>query len=59
MKIESQIFDIHGIMKCMIDRKDLAHNVRSALRRSRVVALIGPRQCGRKRKREASFLALL
>jgi uncharacterized protein len=47
MKIERQIFDIHGIMKCMIDRKDLVRNVRLALRRSRVVALIGPRQCGK------------
>jgi predicted AAA+ superfamily ATPase len=34
-------------MKYMIDRKDLVHNVRLALRRSRVVALIGPRQCGK------------
>ena len=31
----------------MIDRKDLMRHVRSALRRSRVVALIGPRQCGK------------
>ena len=31
----------------MLDRKDLVHNVRLALRRSRVVALIGPRQCGK------------
>ncbi len=31
----------------MIDRKDLVHNVRLALRRSRVVELIGPRQCGK------------
>lgn len=41
------IFDYHGIMKCMIDRKDLVLHVRSALRRSRVVALTGPRQCGK------------
>ena len=34
-------------MKCMIDRKDLVHTVHLALRRSRVVALIGPRQCGK------------
>jgi hypothetical protein len=34
-------------MKYMIDRKDLVRHVRSALRRSRVVALIGPRQCGK------------
>ena len=47
MKIERQIFDFHGIMKCMIDRKDLVHTVHLALRRSRVVALIGPRQCGK------------
>ena len=31
----------------MIDRKDLVRQVRSALRRSRVVALVGPRQCGK------------
>jgi uncharacterized protein len=31
----------------MIDRKNLSRHVRSALRRSRVVALIGPRQCGK------------
>jgi len=47
MKIERQILDIRGIMKCMIDRKDLVRLVRSALRRSRVVALIGPRKCGK------------
>jgi hypothetical protein len=34
-------------MKYMIDRKHLVRHVRSALRRSRVVALIGPRQCGK------------
>lgn len=31
----------------MIKRKDLVNRVQSALRRSRVVALIGPRQCGK------------
>jgi predicted AAA+ superfamily ATPase len=41
------MFDFHGIMKHMIKRKDLMRQVRSALRRSRVVALIGPRQCGK------------
>jgi len=35
------------LMKYMIDRKDLVRYVRSALRRSRVVALIVPRQCGK------------
>jgi len=41
------MFDFHGIMKHMVKRKDLMRQVRSALRRSRVVALIGPRQCGK------------
>lgn len=31
----------------MISRKHLVQNVRTALRRSRVVALVGPRQCGK------------
>jgi predicted AAA+ superfamily ATPase len=31
----------------MIDRKSDSHLVRTALRRSRVVALMGPRQCGK------------
>ncbi|MBI4825358.1 MAG: ATP-binding protein [Nitrospirae bacterium] len=31
----------------MIDREDLVRHVRSALRRSRAVMLIGPRQCGK------------
>jgi hypothetical protein len=31
----------------MIERRDLLRQVHSALRRSRVVALIGPRQCGK------------
>lgn len=31
----------------MIERRDLLRHVHSALRRSRVVALIGPRQCGK------------
>src|SRR6185295_17749097 len=31
----------------MIDRKIDVHLVRAALRRSRVVALLGPRQCGK------------
>jgi uncharacterized protein len=31
----------------MINRKDLVQHVRLALRRSRVVALVGPRQCGK------------
>ncbi len=47
MKFEGLIFDFHGIMERMIKRKDLVRKVQSALRRSRVVALIGPRQCGK------------
>ncbi len=47
MKIENLIFDFHGIMKRRIKRKNLVRKVQSALRRSRVVALIGPRQCGK------------
>lgn len=31
----------------MIERQALLHHIRSALKRSRVVALIGPRQCGK------------
>src|SRR5947208_107791 len=31
----------------MIDRRTDLHLVRAALRRSRVVALLGPRQCGK------------
>ena len=31
----------------MIQRKHLVHQLKSALKRSRVVALIGPRQCGK------------
>jgi len=34
-------------MRGMIDRKTDISMVRSALRRSRVVALFGPRQCGK------------
>jgi hypothetical protein len=31
----------------MVKREDLVREIRSALRRSRAVALIGPRQCGK------------
>lgn len=34
-------------MKRMIERKDLVRRLQSALRRSRVVTLTGPRQCGK------------
>src|SRR4030081_3488101 len=39
--------DIHGSMFLMIDRQADLSLVRTALRRSRVVALLGPRQCGK------------
>lgn len=39
--------DIHGIMLFMINRKADLLSVRAALRRSRVVALLGARQCGK------------
>lgn len=39
--------DIHGIMLFMINRKPDLLSVRAALRRSRVVALLGARQCGK------------
>ena len=31
----------------MLQRPDLLHRIHTALERSRVVALIGPRQCGK------------
>ncbi len=39
--------DFHGIVSLVIDRKNDLALVRAALRRSRVVALLGPRQCGK------------
>src|SRR5438552_5472994 len=47
MKISHSMMDFHGIMTSMIDRKTDIALVRAALRRSRVVALLGPRQCGK------------
>src|SRR6516165_7586872 len=47
MKIRHIVTDFHGRLAGMIDRKTDLGLVRSALRRSRVVALLGPRQCGK------------
>ena len=47
MNIPHTMRDIHGIMLFMINRKPDLLSVRAALRRSRVVALLGARQCGK------------
>lgn len=47
MKIEIDIFLIHGILLFMIPRNELMERLSDSLRRSKVVALIGPRQCGK------------
>lgn len=47
MKKEIDIFDFHGILISMIKRGELVKRLHLALKRSRVVALIGPRQCGK------------
>jgi len=47
MKNEIQSFKFHGIIRDMIERAELKESVEAALRRSRVVALLGPRQCGK------------
>ena len=47
MKIERLMLDFHGSMTAMIARSALVSRVRTALARSRVVALVGPRQCGK------------
>src|SRR5690349_12901581 len=47
MKILHLLEDFHGIVSLVIDRKSDLARVRAGLRRSRVVALLGPRQCGK------------
>ena len=48
LKIESDTFDFRGIiLAAMVERHALLKHVRSALRRGRVIALVGPRQCGK------------
>jgi uncharacterized protein len=47
MKFHRSVVEIHGSIGGVIARPDLLLQIRKALRRSRVVALIGPRQCGK------------
>jgi uncharacterized protein len=47
MKKEIAIFDFHGIFISMVKRGELLKRLDLTLKRSRVVALIGPRQCGK------------
>jgi hypothetical protein len=48
MKILLLVHDFHGILRTMIiDRPKATERVLTALKRSRVVALVGPRQCGK------------
>lgn len=41
------MFDFHGNVPTMVSRPEALRRVRHALTRARVVALIGPRQCGK------------
>jgi predicted AAA+ superfamily ATPase len=47
MKFEMYTFIFHGTLQPVIERPGLLSSLKSALRRSPVVALIGPRQCGK------------
>lgn len=47
MKIRHDMTDFHGIIFRMLHRPTDLHLVNTALRRSRVVVLLGPRQCGK------------
>jgi len=47
MKFERMSLDFHGIIVAMVPRTALVSRIRAALARSRVVALVGPRQCGK------------
>lgn len=47
MKIEHDSFEYHDRMPGMLPRIAVSHHIETALDRSRVVALIGPRQCGK------------
>jgi hypothetical protein len=47
MKIRQRVGDFHGIFPAMVERSELLARIRRALKRSRVVALIGPRQSGK------------
>jgi len=47
MKNKIAIFDFHGILISMVKRRELLKRLHLTLKRSRVVALVGPRQCGK------------
>src|SRR3990170_9163425 len=47
MKLESGMFDFRGKIQGVIDRPRRLAEIRSALRRAPVVALVGPRQSGK------------
>lgn len=47
MKFPLDVFEFHGMLVPMIPRIAIFGQIRTALRRSRVAALIGPRQCGK------------
>ncbi len=47
MKFLQEIREFHGSFVAMIERKRDLARLRTALRRARVVALVGPRQCGK------------
>src|SRR5688572_7146711 len=47
MKFHLLVADFHGSIRSVIDRAILLARIRRALKRSRVVALIGPRQSGK------------
>jgi predicted AAA+ superfamily ATPase len=47
LKFQPQKLEFHGTIFFVIDRNTDIALVRTALRRSRVVALLGPRQCGK------------
>lgn len=47
MKFHHHTFDFHGILRTMVKRTHELFAIQKALKRSRVTALIGPRQCGK------------
>ncbi len=47
MKLEIDNFEIHGNILYMINRQQYIKHIKRALRRSRAVALLGPRQVGK------------
>ncbi len=47
MKIHYYMTEFHGKIESMINRSSILDRLQTALRRSRVVVLTGPRQCGK------------